>query len=171
MPPAGVNLIALKMRLSHSWASRSGVRPQLRHWLDRHVDRDQAGGRARARQVGRVADERLRVDPLPPGREPPRLQLGHEQQLPDEPQQPARIAVDHVEEAAPVRREPLGLVRQHLEGGDDRRERRPQLVRYERDEVVLELIGLATQRLPFELQLLACGLQGALHGLLQVGRA
>jgi hypothetical protein len=50
-----------------------GVRPQLRHRLDRHVDRDQAGGGARARQVGRVADERLRVDPLPPGRDPPRL--------------------------------------------------------------------------------------------------
>ena len=73
----------------------------------------------------------------------PGLDLGDEQQVADEPQQPPRVALDHVEEL-PLLVGDLArlLLEQQLEVADDRRQRRAQLVRDEREELVLEPLRL-----------------------------
>ena len=53
---------------------------------------------------------------------------GEHEQRPGQPRQPARLAFDHAEELVARRRLVLGAGLQHLDGGDDRGERRAELV-------------------------------------------
>ena len=71
------------------------------------------------------------------------LQTGREQQVVDEPQQPVGAPRDDLEEAAALGVERRAvLVERELDVADDRRERRAQVVGDERDELVLQPVGL-----------------------------
>ncbi len=97
------------------------------------------------------------------------MRLRREQQVLDEREEPLGVAVDHLQprllfDAQPGR---LGVVVQQLEVAADRRERRTQLMRDERDELVLHPVelaqplvlhlGLCQQRLAVALRLDGCG--------------
>ena len=75
-------------------------------------------------------------------RELARLDLGDEQQVADEPQQPARVALDDLEEALGVGVEALAVVEDEVEVADDRRQRGAELVADEGEELVLQAFGL-----------------------------
>jgi hypothetical protein len=73
----------------------------------------------------------------------PRIDLRHEEHVAHQPQQPLRVAVDDLEVATGILVELL-VVEHQLEVADDRREGRAQLMRDQREELVLEAL-----RLPF----------------------
>ena len=72
------------------------------------------------------------------------LHLRDEEQVADEVEEPLRVALDDAEELALLVRQLARLaVEQELDVAPDRRQRRAQLVRHERDELVLQPVELA----------------------------
>ena len=103
--------------------------------------------KARARRVHDIHGQRQRLDagderPRPSGVEP-----ADPQDVVQQPRQPRSFGRDDLEQRPlPVRVERMSLQRQR--GAVDRRQRRAQLVRHDRDELVLEAVEFpqATQR-------------------------
>ena len=75
-------------------------------------------------------------------RELARVDLCEEQQIADEMEEPLRVSIDDAEEPLLLRREIAPLLHQKLEVTADRREWRSQLVRNERDELILHQVEL-----------------------------
>ncbi len=76
-----------------------------------------------------------------------RLDLGQEQQVPDEAQQSLGVALDHLGEV--LRVQPGGaIVPQQLHVADDRGQRGPQFVRDQGDELVLERVQFQEPLVP-----------------------
>ena len=71
-----------------------------------------------------------------------RVGLSEEEQVADEVEQPGRVSVDDADVALLLLGEPVVLLQQ-LDVAANRGERRPQLVRDERDELVLQPVELA----------------------------
>jgi hypothetical protein len=76
--------------------------------------------------------------------------VGDEQQVADQPQQPARVAVHDAEEAPVVVGQRRVVLEHQLQVADDRGQRRAQLVRDQGEELVLEDLGLALGRLALQ---------------------
>src|SRR6266516_2111643 len=109
----------------------------------RDGDRDLALVGRRQRALDRLLGELGQVERLPVERHVPGSSLGHEEQVDDDVEQPLRVAADDAEEVAVTLREPVAVLVEQLEVAEDRRQRGPQLVGDDRDQVVLEVVELA----------------------------
>ena len=103
--------------------------------------------RPRARSLDRLRGQSREVDVADLQREASGLHMSDEQEVADEAQQAARIAVDDAEKAAVVGAQRVGVLEHELEVADDRGQRRAQLMRDQREELVLEDLRLALGRL------------------------
>ena len=92
------------------------------------------------KRLDRVLYDLPEVDVLALDREPARVDLGEEQQIADKMEQPLRVPVNNTEEPLLFGCEIPALFEQELEVAADRRERRAQLVRNERDELILHAV-------------------------------
>ena len=136
------NLTAFAIRLSSTCISRRWS-PCTSGPPGPHLDGDAllgGGGRGRPDRLGdQVGDrDRRQVQRQRAGLEP----VQHEQ-VADEPVQPVGVPLDDVEEADPLRGEPLGFAPDQLAERDDRGQRRAQLVRHDGQELVPGLVELA----------------------------
>ena len=84
-----------------------------------------------------LPQERRELDRLDPRQLLSRVRAGERQHRPGEPREPARLPLDVGEEAVPLGGILLRSRLQHLDGADDCRQRRAQLVRGVRDELAL----------------------------------
>ena len=137
-------------------AELGGVRKQVEHDLHQAVAVRENGGRALERgrdpdvpvleklagRNDRVGDDLPHVDIRVVPLRIARFELGEIEHLIDEAGQPLRLLDDDAEEAFALLEVELGTVLQDLGERPDRRERRAQLVRHRRDEVVLHAIEL-----------------------------
>src|SRR5207237_2254014 len=112
------------------------------HRLSFAAELDPLSARARARFLDRLPDDGAQVDLGRPQVELSGFEPRDEEQVVDEPQEPVGVALDDVEVAARLLAERL-VVQRQLEVAHDRRQRRPQVVRDQRHELVLETVGLA----------------------------
>ncbi len=108
--------------------------------VETQVDAAHVGGRPE--NLDRLGRQIGEIDVLGLERELPGLDLRDEEEVAHEPQEPVRVAVHDVEEA-PVLERKLGIVEDELQVAGDRRQRRAQLVRDERDELIFETVELA----------------------------
>ena len=102
--------------------------------VDLHVDGD-AGVRTEPRRD--LAQERRQLDRLDARLLLPGVRARERQHRAREPRQPSRLALDVAEEAVALDGILLRAGLEHLDGADDRRQRRAQLVRGVRDELAL----------------------------------
>jgi len=102
---------------------------------------------AAAGELDRIAHERGEVDFGWLQQQRRAVHLGREQEIADESHEPAGIALDHLEMTRVLWREGGDVVaQQQLDVAEDRRQRRAQLVRDEREEVLFGPLGLAFAR-------------------------
>ena len=102
----------------------------------RHLDLDGDAG-VRNEPGRHLPQERRELDRLDPRQLLSRVRAGERQHRPGEPREPAGLPLDVGEEAVPLGGILLRSRLQHLDGADDCRQRRAQLVRGVRDELAL----------------------------------
>ena len=131
---------------------------------DSRVDDELDAGSLRCglRRLNAVDSERAEIDFGPVEHELARVGLRDEQEIADEMEQAVDIAVDDLQELTVLGRELVCVVEDELEVAANRGQRRSQLVRDERHELVLQAVEAAK---PFVL----CAL--ALEGLCALARA
>ncbi len=115
---------------------------ELRELRRPQAQLDAFRARGRQRALDALLDDLPEVDALKVERELARVDLGDEEEVVHEPEQPLRVAVGDGEEAALLLVE-AGVGEQKLEVAADGRQRRSQLVRHRRDELALEAVELA----------------------------
>ena len=113
---------------------------------DRGDELDPARLRDRTKCLDRILHQPLEVDVLVLDCELPRIDLGKEQQIADKIEQPLGVSVDDTEEPLLFGSEVAALLEQELEVSTDGGERSAQLVRHERDELVLHQVELPEPR-------------------------
>ena len=128
-----------------------------RHGAGGEGERDALCLGLRASGLDALRGDRAQIERRPRGRAC-RPRPGEEEQVADEVEEPVRVALDDAQEPALLVGQVAGLaVEQELGVAPDRRQRRAQLVRDERDELVLQPVELA--------QALVLGREVALRGL------
>ena len=144
VPPAGVNLSAFESRLPTSCERRSRS-PRTAATSASSERESISRGCARAPPTTRPRRARSRhVDVREVQLQAARVEPGDEEQVADQALQPLGAAVDDREEALllVVQLARLALA-DHLEEAHHRRQRRPELMRDGRDEIVLQPVELA----------------------------
>ena len=109
--------------------------------LEGHVDGDVTGERRRLHVLDRGRDLLGRVEPLPLERQLARCDPRHVEQVGDQLGLDAGVALDGVDASDQVGVAAGDALLEQLRPADDGVERRPQLVRQRRQEVVLDLVG------------------------------
>ena len=100
------------------------VADEIGQRCDRRNELDPARQRNRTKCFDRILYDLFEVDLLALNREPARVDLGEEEQVADEMEQPLRVPVHDTEEPFLFGREVVALLEQELEIAADRRERR-----------------------------------------------
>ncbi len=133
-------MIAFETRLSTSWASRAASPEIARNLGGRDLELDAGRLGARARRFDRLKHKPLQVDATPLELQLAALQPRGEKKVGDEPEEPLGVTVDDPEVGALL---VVVLVLEHqFHVARDRRERRPELVRDVRHELVLQGVEL-----------------------------
>jgi hypothetical protein len=141
-PPGGVNLTAFETRLSRSCPRRAGVAPQSRDGgrVEPELNRSSLGDGAQ--HLYRLLGEQAEVGLADLEGQPAGFDLRDEEEVAHQAEEALGVAVDDVEKAPGLVAEALVFLHE-LQVARDGRERRAQLVRHERDELVLEAVVLA----------------------------
>ena len=142
-PPFGVNLSAFETRLSSICASRAAIAVELPDAADVCGQHDPLRVRDRRGGLDALVHDQTEIDGLALDRELARLDLGEEEQVAHELEQPLRVPLDDLEVAPAPGLGRLEVLEQQLDVAADRGQRRAQLVGDERDELVLEPVELA----------------------------